>query len=103
MDWRSLKEFSKVSRRYFKPATSIQPVSDEQLRTVLARIEGTINSHSLISVNGDINEFHTLTQKPFSSWRPRLNHSPGTFTEKDLNCRTKGMITQTVLNIFWKK
>ena len=98
--WESLV---KIAKRCLKTVTNGHPVYDQQLYTILVKIEGTINSRPITPVSDDINDFQPLTANHFLIGRPSLYHRQGIFTEKELTSKRKWKVTQTLLKIFWKR
>ena len=97
--WESLV---KTAKRCLKTVTKGHPVYDQQLYTILVKIEGTINSRPITPVSDDINYFQPLTPSHFLIGRPSLYHRQGRFTEKELNSKRKWKVTQALLEIFSK-
>ena len=63
----------KISKRPLKTVTIKQPVYEEQLRTILVEVEGTLNSCPLTSVSDYINEIYTFIPNYSLTGRPIPN------------------------------
>ena len=98
--WESLV---KIAKHCLKTVTNGHPVYEQQLYTILVEIKGKINSRPITPVGDDINDFQPLTPNHFLIRRPSLYHRQGIFMEKKLNSKRKWKVTQTLLEIFWKR
>ena len=78
-------------------------ITDEMLLTVMAEVEGLLNSRPLTHVSTDPNDLQALTPNHFLIGRASPNLPPGIFDDKDLSCRRRWRHAQRVVDHFWKR
>ena len=78
-------------------------VTDEMLLTVMAEVEGLLNSRPLTHVSADPNDLQALTPNHFLIGRASPNLPPGIFDDSDLSRRRRWRHAQRVVDHFWKR
>ena len=80
-----------------------QLVSGEALQTLLAEVEGILNSRALTPVSDSPFDLEPLTPNHLLLLRSNINVSPGVFLKDDLYCQRRWRQIQYLANIFWKR
>ena len=78
-------------------------VTDEMLLTVMAEVEGLLNSRPLTHVSTDPNDYEALTPNHFLLGHASPNLPPGIFEDGDLCSRRRWRHTQRLVDHIWKR
>ena len=90
-------------RKILRSLLREQLISGETLRTLMAEIEGILNSRPLTPNSDNPTDLEPLTPNHLLLQRSNLNLPPGVFVKKDLYCRNRWRHVQYLTNVFWKR
>ena len=79
-----------------------QLVNEEMLRTLMAEVQGILNSRPLTPVSNNPKDLEPLTPNHLLLLRANPNLPPGVFAKEDTYCKCRWRQVQYVLDIFWK-
>ena len=80
-----------------------QLVNEEMLRTLMAEVQGILNSRPLTPVSSDPKDLEPLTPNHLLLLRANPNLPPGVFTKEDTHCKRRWRQVQYMSDIFWKR
>ncbi|XP_078344112.1 uncharacterized protein LOC144629777 [Oculina patagonica] len=80
-----------------------QLVSGEALRTLIAEVQGILNSRPLTPVSDSPLDLEPLTPNHLLLLRSNMNVSPGVFVKDDLYCQRRWRQIQYLADVFWKR
>lgn len=80
-----------------------QTLNDESLLTLMAEVEGVINSRPLTTVSADAKDLEPLTPNHLLQLKQGCSLPPGVFGEHDLYSRKRWRQVQYLADIFWKR
>ena len=98
--------WERVIRSIRKVLTALlgqQLVNEEMLRTLLAEVQGILNSRPLTPVSSDPKNLEPLTPNHLLLLRANLNLPPGVFGNGDTYCNRRWRQVQYMSDIFWKR
>ena len=80
-----------------------QLVNEEMLRTLMAEVQGILNSRPLTPVSNDLKDLEPLTPNHLLLLRENPNLPPGAFAKEDTYCKRRWRQVQYMSEIFWKR
>ena len=80
-----------------------QLVNEEMLRTLMAEVQGILNSRPLTPVSNDPNDLEPLTPNHLLLLRANPNMPTGVFVKEDTYCKRRWRQVQYMSDIFWKR
>ena len=80
-----------------------QLVNEEMLRTLMAEVQGILNSRPLTPVSSDPKDLEPLTRNHLLLLRANPNLPPGVFAKEDTHCKRRWRQVQYMSDIFWKR
>ena len=80
-----------------------QLVNEEMLRTLMAEVQGILNSRPLMPVSNDPNDLEPLTPSHLLLLRANPNMPPRVFVKEDTYCKRRWRQVQYMSDIFWKR
>ena len=80
-----------------------QLVNEEMLRTLMAEVQGILNSRPLTPVSNDPKDLEPLTPNHLLLLRASPNLPPGVFAKEDTYCKRRWRQVQYMSDIFWKR
>ena len=80
-----------------------QLVNEEMLRTLMAELQGILNSRPLTPVSNDPKDLEPLTPNHLLLLRANPNLPPGVFAKEDIYCKRRWRQVQYMSDIFWKR
>lgn len=91
------------SIRKILTALGQQLVNEEMLRTVMAEVQGILNSRPLTPASNDPKDLEPLTPNHLLLFRANPNLPPGVFVKEDTYCKRRWWQVQYMSDIFWKR
>ena len=79
-----------------------QLVNEEMLRTMMAEVQGILNSRPLTPVSNDPKDLEPLTSNHLLLLRANTNLPSGVFAKEDTYCKRGWRQVQYMSDIFWK-
>ena len=76
---------------------------EEQLHTLMCKVEAIINSRPLTRVSDDPNDLRVITPNSLLLLKPDLAIPPGVFSKEDQYSRMRWRQMQYLADIFWKR
>ena len=80
-----------------------QLVNEEMLRTLMAEVQGVLNSRPLTPVSNNPKDLELLTPNHLLLLRANPNLPPGVFVKEDTYCKHRWRQVQYMSDIFWKR
>ena len=80
-----------------------QLVNEEMLCTLMAEVQGILNSRPLTPVSNDPKDLELLMPNHLLLLRANPNLPPGVFTKEDTYCKRRWRQVQYMSDIFWKR
>ena len=80
-----------------------QLVNEEMLGTLMAEVQGILNSRPLTPVSSDPKDLEPLTPNHLLLLRANPNLPPGVFAKEDTHCKRRWRQVQYMSDIFWKR
>ena len=99
-------EWERVIRSICKILTVLlgqQLVNEEMLRTLMAEVQGILNSRPLTPVSNNPKDLELLTPNHLLLLRANPNLPPGVFAKEDTYCKRRWRQVQYMSEIFWKR
>lgn len=90
-------------RKILKALLGQQLVNDEMLRTVMAEVQGILNSRPLTPISSDPKDLEPLTPNHLLLLRENPNLPPGFFTKEDSYSKRRWRQVQYMSDLFWKR
>jgi len=80
-----------------------QLVNEEMLHTLMAEVQGILNSRPLTPVSNDPKDLEPLTPNHLLLLRANPNLPPGVFAKEDMYCKRRWRQVQYMSDIFWRR